>query len=59
MSAIQFLCGETLTSESDWEEMDGPDSGVGIDYWYRNVETGDEVYVNEDQGEYTLSSFAE
>ncbi len=37
-----------------WEEVDGPDSGCGIDMWFQN-ENLDEIYVNDDQGFLTIS----
>lgn len=36
-----------------WEEIDGPESGVGIDHWFQN-EAGEEVYANDDQGFLTI-----
>ena len=30
-------------NSSDWVEMDGPESGSGLDYWYRNVKTDEEA----------------
>ena len=55
-TAIEALSRETDTPIKDWEEIDGPDSGVGVDHWFRNKETGREAYVNEDQGEFTVSA---
>lgn len=39
---------------SSWESFDGPDSGVGVDYFYRNKQ-GKEVYINLDQTHVTIS----
>jgi len=38
-----------------WEDLDGPDNRVGVDYWYRNRTTGAEVYANLDQDYLTIS----
>lgn len=38
----------------DWVEINAIDSSVGNDYWYRNVETNQEVYVNVDQDNVTM-----
>ncbi len=40
----------------DWEEIDGPDSGVGVDHWFRNNKTNEEAYVNDDQGFISVST---
>lgn len=32
MTALQYLCGESHTRPDEWEEQDGPDSGVGVDH---------------------------
>ena len=36
------------TDPSAWEEVEGPDSGCGIDYWYQHPEEG-EAHINVDQ----------
>lgn len=41
-----------------WEEIDGPDSGVGIDHWFRN-EQGEEAYINDDQSFLTIQKDGE
>ena len=45
---------EKLTGVSGWEETDGPDSGCGVDYWYR-AEGGLSAYANVDQSSVSLS----
>ena len=45
---------EKLTETKGWKEISGPDSGVGLDYWYGNAE-GSEAYINIDQGEMSVS----
>ena len=32
---LEVLASVTNTSADDWESLDGPDCGVGVDYWYR------------------------
>lgn len=51
---LQEVCETTGTEFTDWEFIDGPSTGVGIDYWLRNIETGMEVYANDDQGGLTI-----
>ena len=34
-SVLETLAPATNTSADDWEDLDGPDSGVGVDSWYR------------------------
>ena len=45
---------QKLTDTEGWKEVNGPSSGVGLDYWYENAE-GSEAYINLDQGEMTVS----
>ena len=54
-SPLQVLALATHTSADDWESLDGPDSGVGVDYWYRHRDTGKEAYLNLDQYHLTIS----
>jgi hypothetical protein len=54
-SVVEILASVTGSAVSDWEDLDGPDSGVGIDYWYRNRKTGAEAYANLDQDHLTIS----
>jgi hypothetical protein len=53
-SPLQVLASVTHTSADDWKTLDGPDSGVGVDYWYRHRGTGEEAYLNLDQGHLTI-----
>lgn len=52
-SLLQVLASVTHTSADDWESLDGPDSGVGVDYWFRHGGTGKEAYLNRDQDHLT------
>jgi hypothetical protein len=45
-SPLEVLASVTHTSAEDWESLDGPDSGVGVDYWYRHRGTRAETYLN-------------
>jgi hypothetical protein len=54
-SILQKLAFLTNTHEDDWEYLDGPDSGVGVDYWFRHRTTGAEAYANLDQDHLTVS----
>jgi hypothetical protein len=54
-SPLEVLASVTDTSADDWESLDGPDSGVGIDYWYRHRGSGAEAYLNRDQDHLTIS----
>ena len=54
-SILQKLAFLTHTLEGDWEDLDGPDSGVGVDYWFRHRTTGAEAYANLDQDHLTIS----
>ena len=56
MNAIlQILATLTDTKADDWEIIDGPDSGCGIDYWLRHEKSGREAYANLDQEYLTIS----
>ena len=50
MKALDELCKATGTRADEWEFLDGPDSGCGVDYWLKHKPTGKEAYVNDDQG---------
>lgn len=39
----------TNTHKSEWQFIDGPDTGVGVEYWLRNKKTEQEAYVCVDQ----------
>ena len=54
-SVVEVLASVTDSMVKDWEDMDGPDSGVGVDFWFRNRKSGAEAYVNLDQGHLTIS----
>jgi hypothetical protein len=55
-SPLQVLAWVTHTSPDGWEELDGPNSRVGIDLGYRNRQTGAEAYLNLDQGHLFISA---
>lgn len=52
---VDRVAEETGTDPEHWEGTDGPDSGHGVDYYFRNERTGQTAYVNNDQGDFTIS----
>lgn len=46
---IDVIAHHTKTKPEEWTEADGPDSGVGVDYWFVH-DDGTTCYVNYDQG---------
>jgi len=44
---------EKVTGKKNWKEINGPDSGCGLDYWYKSGKC--EAYINLDQGWITVS----
>ncbi len=46
-SPLQVLASVTHTSSADWEDLAAPDSGVGVDYWYRHRGTRAEAYLKQ------------
>jgi hypothetical protein len=54
-SPLEVLASVTHTSADDWESLDGPDSGVGVDYWYLHRGTSKEAYLNLDQDHLIIS----
>jgi len=55
VAPLEVLASVTQTLVDDWEDLGGPDSGVGVDYWYRQRSTGKEAYLNLDQDHLTIS----
>jgi hypothetical protein len=51
---LNLLAKLTDTQPAVWEPMVGPDSRCGVDYWYRHP-SGQEAYINDDQGHITIS----
>ena len=54
-SVVEILALATGSTVEDWEYLNGPDSGVGVDYWLRHRRTGAEAYINLDQDHLTIS----
>jgi hypothetical protein len=54
-SPLQGLPSVMHTSADDWKSLDGPDSGLGIDYWYRHRGIGEEAYLDLDQDHLGIS----
>lgn len=44
---------EKLTGSNDWQELQGPNSGCGLDYWFKSGDS--EAYINIDQDHCTIS----
>lgn len=44
----KMLAAITKARPEDWQEVRGPDTGVGLDYWYGHRD-GREAYINVDQ----------
>ncbi len=47
------VAAESDTYARDWQFIDGPETGVGVEYWLRHKD-GREAYVVDDQGEVTI-----
>jgi len=52
MNFIKLL--ESLSDETGWHEINGPDSRVGVDYWFR-AESEAEANINIDQNCLTVT----
>ena len=55
MDLTTMIAERTGTEAVDWEEFDGPESGVGVDYWYGHKELGWQAYVVVDQDDVSIS----
>jgi hypothetical protein len=55
MNAQERVAEKTGTSPSDWEYTNGPDTGVGIEFWLHNTKTQQEAYYCDDQGCISIS----
>lgn len=53
--AMKRLVKETGIPESQWTEVEGPDSGHAVDRWFVHVPTGQLAYVNDDQGDISIT----
>ena len=51
MDIQKIVAANSNTNATDWEFIDGPESGVGVDYWLANRRESLEAYVCVDQGE--------
>jgi hypothetical protein len=54
-SPLQVVASLTHSSADYWESLDGPDSGVGADNWYRHGGSGADAYLSPDQDHLTVS----
>ena len=55
MDLPAMIAERTGTQAADWEEFDGPESGVGVDYWYGHKDLGWQAYVVVDQDDISIS----
>lgn len=55
MNAISFISQEFGVQSSSLEYIDGPETGVGTEYYVHNKETNETFYVVNDQGDWTFS----
>lgn len=55
MDLQSMIAERTGTEADDWEEFDGPESGVGVDYWYAHKVHGWQAYVVVDQDDVSIS----
>lgn len=51
--SLAEVCLETETEPEEWTPIDGEETGVGVESWYRHHD-GREAYVCDDQGEITV-----
>lgn len=52
---LSILSELTNTEPEEWEPTNGPDSGMGIDTYYLNTSTNQEVWINEEQDYITIA----
>lgn len=55
MGIKKQVAAQTGTREKDWEFIDGPETGVGVEYWLYNEKEDLEAYVCDDQGVVSIS----
>jgi hypothetical protein len=51
---LKELCEQTDTLQSEWEEMGGPETGVGVERWFFNESKAMTAYCVNDQGHITI-----
>lgn len=51
----KMIAAETGTLSQDWKPIVGPESGVGVEYWYVHEGDGMEAYACDDQGHLSIS----
>lgn len=52
--SLAALCEQTGTTPADWDQTDGPSTGVGVESWYVHKHDGREAYLVDDQGFITV-----
>lgn len=53
-SAHRALADQSGSDPEDWEEMEGPEAGVGVERWFVHKKDGREAYTVDDQGHITI-----
>ena len=51
---IKKLCEHSNTSPDEWDKIDGPETGVGVEAWYVHKASGQVAYCCDDQGHITV-----
>lgn len=54
-AALRLLCEQTGTESHEWDEFDGPTTGVGVERYYAHVDGKRTAYTCDDQGQVTVS----
>lgn len=54
MAIRDDIADQTGTEPGDWEHINGPETGVGVEYWFEHIVTKQQVYVCDDQGHITI-----
>ena len=45
MTHLDELCKATGTRPDEWEFLNSPDGGCGVNYWLKHKPTGKEAYI--------------
>jgi len=52
---LELLAQQTGTPANQWKEVDGPESNTGVDFWFINEKASKVAYINNDQGDISIS----
>jgi hypothetical protein len=53
--ALEAICTETNTVPNDWSEVDGPETGVGVERYFQHAVDERTYYTCDDQGTISIS----